>query len=187
MILGMIFRCYMIVSHCATGRGRVVRLWGVALCDGYGARCATLVARMKRSPNGMRDVPLRGRRCPLTRGLGFPHGDFVSPHRDLGCPCTRRRSSLRRWAPFPVRRFGFPCTRVSIPLYGQTGWLEGAGRGRHRKTGLHHKTGRRRPPYRDFLFSTCSCLTRLGVNGIMNPSVENVSMRMARCEQRKTY
>ena len=43
------------------------------------------------------------------------------------------------------------------------------------------------PVCMSFQFSTRSGLTRLHVNGIMNEVVENVSMRMARCEERKTY
>ena len=37
---------YMIVSHCATGRGRTVRRVGVALCDGYPSQCATLLGEL---------------------------------------------------------------------------------------------------------------------------------------------
>ncbi len=39
----------MIGSHCATVGGRAVRLWGVALCDGGGARCATLLSSSQNS------------------------------------------------------------------------------------------------------------------------------------------
>ena len=44
IFLWMIY--YMIGSHCATGRGRTVRLWGVAVCDGYPSQCATLLCKL---------------------------------------------------------------------------------------------------------------------------------------------
>ena len=122
----------MIVSHCATGRGRAVRLWGVALCDGWGSRCATLASEF---PNRVRDVPSRGRRCPHTRGLGSPHGDFVFPHRDLGFPCTRRRFPLRRWVLSPVPGFGFPCTGQ------RDGWKEPDGAGTTKPAGTTKRAG----------------------------------------------
>jgi len=39
----------MIGSHCATVGGRAVRLWGVALCDGWGSHCATLLSSSQNS------------------------------------------------------------------------------------------------------------------------------------------
>ena len=81
------------------------------------------------------DVPSRGRRCPLTRGLGFPHGDFDFPHRDFGVHLHAAAFFPAEVGIFPCTAVRLPCTWVWIPLYGQTGGLEGAGRGRHRKTG----------------------------------------------------
>ena len=73
------------------------------------------------SLDGVGVLPSRRVWVPLTRGFGFPHGDFDSPCRASVFPCGGWRPSLRRLASSPVPGFGFPCTGGRESVYQRTG------------------------------------------------------------------
>ena len=81
---------YMIVSHCATGRGRAVRLWGGALCDGYLSQCATLLLELStfsQTSESVISMAIRGEKAHKAAKSGSAavgwKGEAVSPESEV--------------------------------------------------------------------------------------------------------